>query len=79
MSIDTALVDREAKWAKWPQGDAGDAIDFACDHAKEPMFFLEDWRSGRADEWPEYMHWLKVQRDGARAALQGERSNDNGK
>lgn len=65
------LAEKEAKWARWPQGEAADAIDFACDHASEPLFFLEDWRMGRANEWPEYMRWLKVQRDGARAAQSG--------
>jgi hypothetical protein len=74
-------AEREAKWVRWPQGDAGDAVDFACDHAKEPIFFLNDWRSGRADEWPEYMRWLNVQRDGARAAsvdTHAERQDRNG-
>lgn len=53
----------------WPQGDAGDAIDFACDHVKDkPMLFLEDWRVGRADQWPEYMKWLATQHAGAKAA-----------
>jgi hypothetical protein len=55
---------REAR----PFGGAGDAIDFACDHTKEPVFFLEDWRKDGAREWPEYLQWLKVQRDGAAEA-----------
>jgi hypothetical protein len=72
--------DREARWARWPQGDAGDAIDFACDHIS-PMpkmrWFLEDWRGGKADEWPDYMRWLNVQREGARAALNNTAENSD--
>lgn len=56
--------------------EAADAIDFACDHASEPLFFLEDWRMGRANEWPEYMRWLKAQRDGARAAQEASNAKD---
>jgi len=57
-----------------PFGDAGDAVDFACDHCEpeEALAFLEDWRSAPhgdlAGAWPGYMRWLKVQQDGARAA-----------
>lgn len=61
---------REAHWKRWPLGDAGDAVDFACDHAKEPVFFLEDWRADRAGEWPDYMKWLNHQRECA--ALKGD-------
>jgi hypothetical protein len=75
-----APIDREVKWAKWPQGDAGDAIDYACDHIMsgsfEAMQFLEQWREGRANERRDYVHWLKVQRDGARAALSTTRAID---
>lgn len=64
-------AEREAKWALWPNGDAGDAIDFALDHTDssfEMYDFLECWREGRLCQWPAYHRWLQVQRDGARAA-----------
>lgn len=54
--------------AERENGDAGDAIDFACDHAGEPIFFLEDWRKDGAIEWLEYQRWLAVQREGAKRA-----------
>ena len=41
-------------------GDAGDALDWALDHCKEPVFFLEDWRQGLASEWTDYMKWLRA-------------------
>jgi hypothetical protein len=52
-------------------GSAGDAIDFACDHIQWPaeaMEFLEDWRGDKASEWPGYVRWLAVQREGAMQA-----------
>jgi hypothetical protein len=62
-SGDGGLTKRQQHLQKWPNGDAGDAVDFACDHAKEPLFFLEDWRKDGAREWPDYRRWLKVQYD----------------
>ena len=53
-----------------PQGDAGDAIDFAVGHCApdEAVAFLDDWRSDRTDEWPGYVKWLATQRRGAAEA-----------
>lgn len=71
---DAALGDdREAKWARWPNGDAGDAVDWACDHISvaNAQRFLDDWRDGRDMDtrWPGYMKWMRYQRECARAAL----------
>lgn len=68
------LAEREAHWAKWPNGDAGDAIDYALGHIVNPRMaikFLEEWRDGRdfLALWPAYARWLAVQRDGASAAV----------
>lgn len=53
-----------------PNGDAGDAIDFALGHLDKSnvVAFLEDWREDRALEWSGYERWLEVQREGARKA-----------
>lgn len=61
-----------------PQGDAGDAIDWACGHARagEALAFLDDWRMDRADEWPEYMKWVAFQHKCA-AESKAERSLSN--
>jgi hypothetical protein len=68
-------VGKPAYWDR-PFGDAGDAIDYALDHLS-PMantrWFLDDWRlagadSNFADRWPDYMRWLKVQQEGAKAS-----------
>lgn len=56
-------------------GAAGDALDFALDRIDdlyEQGSFLDNWRHGDVDEWPEYRSWLATQRAGAaepRAAL----------
>lgn len=67
---------RQAHWAKWPNGDAGDALDYALDHIDDPYKrtdFLDTWRSAAGDdndlgEWPEYFRWLNTQRKGAATA-----------
>lgn len=56
-----------------PNGDAGDALDWALGHLAAPqkqLGFLDDWRDGRDldTRWPGYMRWLGVQREGARKA-----------
>lgn len=55
-----------------PNGDAGDAIDYALGHIARPdemRDFLEDWRDGRfIEDWRGYIEWLQVQRDGASEA-----------
>src|SRR5690348_12755807 len=56
---------REARWAKWPFGDAGDAIDWACDHIDDKLechTFLEAWRTGNLSEWSDYLEWAAFQR-----------------
>jgi hypothetical protein len=64
-----AAIQNRPYWER-THGDAGDALDFACDHCgpEEALAFLEDWRAGLADEWPGFMRWLKVQQDGAKAS-----------
>ena len=47
-----------------PLGDAGDAIDYALGHIPdqtEAMTFLDKWREGDVNEWPEYFTWLERQ------------------
>lgn len=57
--------------ARSPNGDAGDAIDWALDHlpiGDEISDFLSAWREGELGEWPDYLAWVKVQHDGAAEA-----------
>jgi hypothetical protein len=66
---------REAKWAECPNGDAADALDYALVHindSHERTDFLECWYEGDVGYWPDYLRWLSVQRDGARAASTAE-------
>jgi len=43
------------------RGTANDAIEWACDHETgfEAQVFLNAWRQGHLDEWPEFYDWLK--------------------
>lgn len=57
-------------------GDAGDAIDFACDHLRDdPRDFLEAWREGRLEDYPEYTKWIAFQRKCASEARQRKQAN----
>lgn len=71
-SIRAALEGKRPAYWERPNGDAGDALDWALDHIEGPecdrIVFLEAWREGRLDEWPDYHRWLKVQHEGAKAA-----------
>jgi hypothetical protein len=73
----TAIGSQSIEGEMSPNGDAGDAIDFALGHIARPddmRDFLEDWRDGRfIEDWQSYMEWLQVQRDGASLAKDEER------
>jgi hypothetical protein len=70
------MVEALPPYHERPFGDAGDAVDFACDHCgpEEALAFLEDWRGDRAGEWPGYMKWLAVQHAGAAQAIEARRA-----
>lgn len=76
---ENAMLRREAHWKRWPNGDAGDAIDFACGHiedATDAMDFLDNWRANfMLHRYPEYLRWLAVQRECARTALSHKETN----
>ena len=59
-----AASDLRAEKMRPVNGDAGDAIDYALGHIADPdeqSDFLDNWRAGTVDHWPDYARWLEVQ------------------